>query len=174
MILLRLVRWGEQLIRRISYQGDEVSLTPKKNGGRASKKKRRPREAPGTGKLISFNLVEGSASSGRALRLAKTARLILISAHFNIQPRRVSGETEKQTPRSPRIPFLSFKSSFRECNDITSDYSLYNVAVIQNIHARYISIRLYTRYLYHSLPILVKYRRCKYAEILLTLQIFSI
>lgn len=44
MILVSLVRWGEQLIRRISYQGDEVSLKAKKNGGRASVRTGTPRE----------------------------------------------------------------------------------------------------------------------------------
>jgi hypothetical protein len=48
MILLRLVRWGEQLIRRISYQGDEVSLTAKKNGGREWEEEAAER-APGLG-----------------------------------------------------------------------------------------------------------------------------
>lgn len=61
MILLSLVRWGEQLIRRISYQGDEVSLTAKKNGGQEGKK-RNPRGFAAW-KTHKFQFRRGSASS---------------------------------------------------------------------------------------------------------------
>lgn len=61
MILLSLVRWGEQLIRRISYQGDEVSLTAKKNGGQEGKK-RNPRGFAAW-KTHKFQFSRGSASS---------------------------------------------------------------------------------------------------------------
>jgi len=66
-------------------------------------RRRGGRESPRTRKLISFNLVGGSASSGQALRFAKTVRLILISAHFNIQRDVYPARSRKQTPRIPSL-----------------------------------------------------------------------
>lgn len=78
--------------RKVRRAANKAYQLPRRRGllngeeeWRTRVRRRGGRESPRTGKLISFNLVEGSASSGRALRLAKIVRLILISAHFNIQ-----------------------------------------------------------------------------------------
>jgi len=77
--------------RKVRRAANKAYQLPRRRGllngeeeWRTRVRRRGGRESSRTGKLISFNLVEGSASSGRTLRLAKTMRLILISAHFNI------------------------------------------------------------------------------------------
>jgi len=104
-------------------------------------RRRGGRESPETGKLISFNLVEGSASSGRALRLAKTLRLILISAHFNIQR---DVYPEKRTLRIlSLIQGLSASSSSLRMQQYRESHLPHN-CYVKYMYERHVDICVYT------------------------------